>query len=260
MTGLGVCELGIIPVRISDTETSEMINQLLFGDLVKIHEENGSWLFIESVHDNYQGWIDKQMISLINESEFTRLQSSDLKHINKITSTVLRNNTDKVNIFFGSSIRGLENESFIIGNNTYHVNSEDIYIQETDSASSLLSLAKEFLFSPYLWGGRSPGGIDCSGFVQVLFSIIGISLYRDSGQQANQGKAVDFIEEASPGDLVFFDNDEGRIIHVGLLINNKLVIHASGHVRIDTIDHHGIYRQEEKKYSHKLRLIKRLLD
>ncbi len=130
---------------------------------------------------------------------------------------------------------------------------------EKSIISSIIEFSKSYLNAPYLWGGKSPFGIDCSGFVQVVFKMNGIHLSRDASQQANAGENVSLLDEARPGDLLFFDNDEGDIIHVGILMEDKKIIHASGKVRIDVIDHQGIYNNDIKKYTHKLRLIKRIL-
>jgi cell wall-associated NlpC family hydrolase len=101
-------------------------------------------------------------------------------------------------------------------------------------------------------------GIDCSGFTQNVFAVCGKSIPRDAYQQAELGDTIDFAEEAQEGDLAFFDNEEGRIIHVGMVLKDAKIIHASGRVRIDKLDHEGIYNAETKTYSHRLRIIKRL--
>jgi cell wall-associated NlpC family hydrolase len=119
--------------------------------------------------------------------------------------------------------------------------------------------AMKFVNSPYIWGGRIPSGIDCSGFVQLVYKIHGVKIPRDSWQQAETGETVSFIEETVPGDLVLFDNERGRISHVGMILSRGLVIHASGRVRIDTIDHQGIYKNDIKGYSHRLRTIRRII-
>lgn len=121
----------------------------------------------------------------------------------------------------------------------------------------VIKTAGSYLNTPYLWGGRSPYGIDCSGFTQMVFKQFGIRLKRDAWQQAGQGEVVDFLQSAKAGDLAFFDNDEGKISHIGIMVDNSQVMHASGKVRTDIIDNQGIYNEEMKRYTHKLRIIKR---
>jgi cell wall-associated NlpC family hydrolase len=124
---------------------------------------------------------------------------------------------------------------------------------------SICDTALLYLNAPYLWGGRSPFGIDCSGLVQMVFRINGFRMKRDASMQAGQGSQVSFADSAEPGDIAFFENEEGIISHTGIVLHGKKIIHASGRVRIDDLDHEGIFNQELKKYTHKLRLIKTLL-
>ena len=116
-----------------------------------------------------------------------------------------------------------------------------------------------YLNAPYLWGGKTPFGIDCSGFTQMVYKLNGYKIHRDASQQALEGEPLSFIEESEVGDLAFFDNDEGNIIHVGIIMENNYIIHASGKVRIDRLDHLGIYNPELKKHTHKLRVIKKII-
>jgi cell wall-associated NlpC family hydrolase len=151
-----------------------------------------------------------------------------------------------------------ENRVFSIGEDKFSAGSEfrSAYIEVSNS---MTDTAMKFINSPYIWGGRIPSGIDCSGFVQLVYKIHGTKIPRDSRQQAEVGENISFIEETLPGDLVFFDDERGRISHVGMILSRGLVIHASGRVRIDSIDHQGIYKNEIKGYSHKLRTIRRIL-
>ena len=125
--------------------------------------------------------------------------------------------------------------------------------------SKLINTAFLYLNAPYLWGGKTPFGIDCSGFTQMVYKLNGYNLFRDASQQATQGEALSFIEESEPGDLAFFDNEEGNIIHVGIIMENNYIIHASGKVRIDRLDHLGIFNPETQKHTHKLRVIKKVI-
>ena len=125
--------------------------------------------------------------------------------------------------------------------------------------SDLITTAYQYLNAPYLWGGKTPFGIDCSGFTQMVYKLNGYHLLRDASQQAGQGDALSFIEESEPGDLAFFDNDEGKIIHVGIMMENNYIIHASGKVRIDRLDHLGIYNAEQNRHTHRLRVIKKII-
>ena len=134
-----------------------------------------------------------------------------------------------------------------------------IGINRNDLYSAITNYAELFLETPYLWGGRSVAGVDCSGFIQVVFKAAGIPLHRDAWQQSEQGNLIHFVNESRPGDLAFFENEEGKISHAGIILYDNRIIHAHGKVRVDALDHYGIYNEERKKYSHKLRLIKRMI-
>lgn len=252
----GICELTLIPVRKKPSDKSEMTNQLLFGDIFTIVEINKNWCKIISNHDNYEGWIDKKQINHISIDEYDRIINSNKMCIDTPV-TELWNNSHKTLVVMGSLIYGCENGSFNFGSNSYIINTLPATIKNNIDGKAIIEKAKSYLGSPYLWGGRSPFGIDCSGLVQIVFRCCGIDLKRDASQQSKNGTTINFVEETLPGDLAFFDNEEGVITHVGIMLNNKQIIHASGKVRIDNIDHEGIYDNAEKKYTHKLRIIKR---
>ncbi len=256
----GVVELSLVAVRYEPSDRAEMINQLLFGDLLVISEEKGNWLQIRSASDNYEGWIDRKQVKLISEQEFNRLDKLPAGFIPELIDIITDTKTGRpFPVLFGSVIRGIENNSFGLGDSQFNFLGELAVPGRGEFPDTLLENALMFLRAPYLWGGKSVYGIDCSGFTQVLFRLAGAELLRDASQQATMGEAVSLPAEAKPGDLMFFDNDEGQIIHVGILMPDQQIIHASGHVRIDQVDHQGIYNRELKKYTHKLRLIKRIL-
>ena len=256
MIKYGVSELGVIPVRKEPNDRSEMTTQILFGETFQIIAQENQWCFIKISIDDYEGWIDSKNISFISEDIFSKIKEDTGSIITqKLSNLILNAKNEQIILPAGSTLSGFNKAdmTFKIGENEYHLSDEI-----NDGKTHIISLAKQFLNSPYLWGGKNPFGIDCSGFVQVLFKIMNIKLPRDASQQINKGQTINFISDVNPGDLAFFDNEEGNITHVGILINSSEIIHASGKVRIDKFDQQGIYNTDLKKYTHKLRLIKRI--
>ena len=160
----------------------------------------------------------------------------------------------------GSEIYGLtgKNSSFRIMGKNYKLD-HSIETKSGTTRDNIIETAKTYMNSPYLWGGKSPCGTDCAGYVQMVYKINGVPLPRDVAEQPGKGITLSFVEEAQPGDLAFFDDDRGQIKHVGLLLEKNQIIHASGTVRIDKFDHQGIYKEESDQYTHKLRVVKRIL-
>lgn len=256
----GVCCLSVIPVRADVSGKSEMISQLLFGETFIILSSTKGWAKIVIDHDSYEGWIDEKQYIPISSDEHTLLHSIPKYYSTELVQTVKQDNDRSISILPGSILYNTAGSDFLLGRRTYSYNGKSIKAEIQPSVDRMIMNAFHFLNSPYLWGGRSPFGIDCSGFVQVVARLSGLSLPRDTHQQAEEGEMINMIAEAKPGDLAFFDNDEGRIIHVGIMLENAQIIHASGLVRIDTIDHQGIFSEDTKKYTHKLRVIKRMIE
>lgn len=255
----GVCCLSVIPVRADASHRSEMVSQLLFGETFNIQSLSNGWAKIVIDHDNYEGWVDeKQFISLSGE-EYTRILSSPRYYSTDLIYDINQKNAGPLLILPGSIIYNFSASEFLLGDKTFSFNGQSIKADNPPSINNILMNAYLFLDSPYLWGGRTPFGIDCSGFVQIVARLSGISLPRDAQQQVEEGEMINLISEARPGDLAFFDNAEGHITHVGILLDNEQIIHASGKVRIDTLDHQGIFTNDTKKYSHQLRVIKRII-
>jgi len=246
------CCLSMIPVRSEPTGRSTMVNQLLFGDYAYVLEEIPGWLKISSTHDNYEGWCEANQLSFIQNEE----QGITKRLVNDITATFVSGNKALI-LVYGSTVT-LLNDELIVGTERYtHLNGE-LALPVALNGENLVKNASRLFNAPYLWGGRSPFGIDCSGFNQIVFKMSGLAFPRDAWQQAEYaGEYIDLIAEAKAGDVAFFDNDEGRIIHTGILTGDGNIIHANGKVRTDLIDHNGIYNKETGKYTHNLRVIKR---
>ena len=214
---------------------------------------------IESFDDQYEGWVDHKQITLIDNETFNQLILSDRHYVKILSASGNYKNGDPFIFTLGAHLPFFHDGKFRINEfeGTYEGNT--IAPSDAGHASTLTALAKQYLGAPYLWGGRSPFGIDCSGYVQILFKMTGLMLPRDASQQINHGENINFVSEAEPGDLAFFGNEEGDIIHVGIVIEDFKIIHASGKVRIDKLDHQGIFNLDTQSYSHNLRLIKRIL-
>lgn len=249
-----ICENVFVPLRSGPSHKTEMLSQVLFGERYTVIDRSGSWLKIETDFDRYKGWVDMDHLQHSSDEE-----KSNGYVLNR-SLPCDKDDKSRIVLEAGCEIYNpdFENKSFRINNKIFRT-AGDFNESYVTTNAFLPDIALKFINSPYIWGGRIPCGIDCSGFTQLVYKIFGISLPRDSTQQAESGRNIDFIDASEPGDLVFFDNERGNITHVGMILSKGLVIHASGRVRIDTIDHQGIFKPEKKGYSHKLRIIRRIL-
>ncbi|MXN89652.1 hydrolase Nlp/P60 [Flavobacterium sp. Sd200] len=251
----GICNLAIVPLRLEPSDRSEMTSQVLFGEHFKILEQTEKWSRIEMGFDNYTGWIDNKQFRSITDAEYNQLQESAPVLNADLIECIATPNNSLMSIPIGSSITFLDTPSL----NPEGYVFEGLKASGVTSKQNIVQTAFMYLNAPYLWGGRTPFGIDCSGMVQLVYKLNGYNLLRDAYQQATQGEALSFIEESEPGDLAFFDNDEGRIIHVGIIMEDNHIIHAHGKVRIDRLDHLGIYNVDSGRHTHKLRVIKKIV-
>lgn len=256
----GICNLSVVPVRAYPSDKSEMTTQLLLGETLTIIDQQKQWLHIKIKHDDYTGWIDEKQCYRISQSLFDEFAASPkIYALDPIHYTL--SHADYFPIIIGSVLHQFNGMYFRLNGRKYTYQGEIIPANDPIvSVERLEQQARKFINAPYLWGGRTPFGIDCSGFTQVVYRLANIALRRDAWQQATQGKSIDSLTKARPGDLAFFSNEEGRVTHVGILLKNKQIIHAHGRVRVDRIHKSGIFNIETKKYSHKLSSIRRVLE
>ena len=251
----GICNLAIIPLRIEPNDRSEIVSQVLFGEHFEILEQLKQWSKIRMQYDGYEGWIDSKQLQPISAASFNQLSNEAIILNSDLIEYVTAPQNLLMPIPLGSSVSFISHREINISNFDF----EGTKTSGEKTKESLINTAFMYLNAPYLWGGKTPFGIDCSGFTQMVYKLNGYRLLRDASQQSTQGEALSFIEESEPGDLAFFDNDEGNIIHVGIIMADNYIIHASGKVRIDRLDHLGIFNAEINKHTHKLRVIKKIV-
>jgi len=243
----GYCRVALSPVRSDKKDSAEMVNQLVFGEAVEIKDKDGNWIYIKSSYDGYEGWIDEKQINYLSHKEYSNWIEN---------STFLFSNHQQIRTPFGTqtiytgSFVGKSTPSFSIGNQEYQ-------LTKKNQPKPFITFAKQFLNTSYLWGGKSIVGIDCSGFTQLVFRSQKLFIPRDASQQIHLGTEIQFNENKE-GDLAFFTNTTGRVIHVGLILKNNLIIHSSGRVKVDKLDATGILNIETGTYSHRLYQIKRI--
>ena len=246
------CGVSIAPVRSEPKDSAEMITQLLFGEIIELMETDRQWRKVKSYSDQYEGWIDEKLILPLTEKELKKWM--DRQTLLFYSQYRLSTKTGDLLLTKGCFIPDVE------ANATVHIGNEEYQLLDVpcDIPNDIQAIAKSYLNAPYLWGGKTLFGIDCSGFTQLVYRFLSISLPRDAYQQAEDGVEIQ-LNDTQPGDLAFFDNEGGKIIHVGIVLDDQQIIHAHGQVRIDKLDAEGIYNTERSYYSHKLCLIKRYL-
>lgn len=250
-----VCCVPVSPLRAEPSHRSEMTSQQLFGEksiLMDIGIDN--WVKIQMKYDGYQGWIQRSHITEIDDEQYLQ--------VDKVLTSDWVNEVDYnghiMMVPLGSSLSAFKNGNAFWRKNTVNFKGKVWDPEEVKIDGKIIrQIAYKYLNTSYLWGGRSVFGIDCSGYSQMVYKLLNVQIPRDAWQQAEKGEVVNFLQEVQPGDLAFFDNEEGRITHVGILLNENEIIHSAGKVRIDKIDTDGILNLETKQRTHKLRIIKR---
>lgn len=257
--GFGICRLSVVSVRREPAHTSEQTTQLLFGDHYEVTEmsRDSKWCAIRIHADGYQGWIDSGQHQPVTPEYFKHINDTEFKITLDVVSSMLYNKSPRM-VLMGSIIPISSAELFKM-EEQFAFNGEAKNLGQKREFDFLHAVAMKYLNAPYQWGGKSPFGMDCSGFVQMVFKICGYPLLRDAWQQAGQGRAVGNLGEARPGDVAFFHDEGGKITHTGIVIAPDKIIHASGRVRIDALDDKGIRPSENNVHSHHLAHIRRIL-
>ena len=253
-----ICPLSIVPIRKEANDRAEMTSQWLFGETAELLERQAKWSFLRFDHDGYEGWVDNKQLADCDTPNF----DPDQRVIDQ--STIADLGERQVQLAYGSVLPFYEDGSILWQGHRMPVQAVTNHRPVLERADLLELYLHPFLGAPYLWGGRTPWGVDCSGLVQMIFILMGIYLPRDASQQAQEGEDVELLDLCEPGDLVFFDNEQGKITHVGIILTRDeegflRIAHASGRVRIDALDQQGIFNAEEKRHTHKLRSLKRVL-
>ena len=259
----GIADLSIVPMRSEKSERSEMVSQILFGEVFEILEGDEKWVYVRMLHDRYEGWIDRKMYLEVTEEFIGKYKAEVPVLATEVFNIVVKDGdygnklvvSGSVFPFFDATTKKMQ-----IGGDTYTF-IRALPAEEIKRLRDLIiGYALMYYNTPYLWGGRSPYGIDCSGLSQIVYRMAGIDLPRDASQQVTLGQNYSFLEEAMPGDLAFFGDETGAITHVGIIWEQNRIIHASGRVRVDKIDHQGIFNEDLKRYTHNLKVIKRILN
>jgi len=245
---ISACNLSIVPLRAESSHRSEIVSQVLFGETFEILEEGIDFTSVRMIETKYQGWIQNHQYAPVILVGMEKGSIVDLQGAKAVSKSKI------VHLLHGTSVTG---NTITIGEEQYHIEGTLRETNLTDFNAEFPKLIQHYSNAPYMWGGRSIYGIDCSGFSQVVYKHFGILLLRDAYQQAESGTTVDFLTEIKSGDLAFFDNESGKITHVGVMIDNETIIHASGRVRIDKMDSQGIFNVELNRYTHNLRIVKR---
>ncbi|MDR2927840.1 MAG: C40 family peptidase [Cytophagaceae bacterium] len=253
-----ICPFSTIPVRLEPSERAPLETQVLFGEVFYVLETMQGWCRIKLDFDGYEGWVDEKTVIETNADEIKRWLLAPGVIIPMPCLKLIREPEKSTQLISGGS-RIVFNRK---DRNTIVIGKREFYVQDNllDRKVDLETVAKGFLNTSYLWGGRTFFGIDCSALVQIVFKITGVVIPRNASQQIECGTTVSFVEEARLGDLAFFDNPDGAITHTGICLGDGRILHASGEVRIDHLDHQGIFNFELHKYTHHLRVIKRIVE
>lgn len=237
-------------MRKEPRESEEMISMLLFGEVFSVLESNDNWHKIKSAHDEYEGWIYSRKIRMVDEGFILRYTNEKPVYLYEPLATALGEN-EALKLTLGARLPLYKNGNLKIGESSYTLQAEHLICERAEDGKAVVETAKRYMHTPYLWGGRSVFGIDCSGLTQMVYKMNGIQLKRDAWQQAEQGIKIGTLAESQAGDLAFFAKVD-KISHVGILTGDGHVLHAGADVRIEKVSEEGIFNKDIEEYTLKL--------
>ena len=246
----GIAPISVAAIRSVPRHDAEMVSQVLYGEHFKVLEKRKFWSRVRLAFDGCEGWMDNSQLLPIAEEDYRGIEKSGSPCSSDLVAHTETKNGELIPILLGSNVPPTPLLSH---------NFEGHTVQGRQTRLDLIQASLLYLNAPYLYGGRTPFGIDGPGFVQMAYKVSGHCLFRNAKDQSAQGSVLSFIEESEPGDLAFFDDNEGTIDHVGIIMDNNYIIHAHGKVRIDRLDHTGIFNAGIGRYTHKLRVIKKVI-
>lgn len=251
----------MVPVRAEASEAAEQLTQLLFAETVEILEEKPRWIHVHNDADGQEGWVDSKMLTKLNADEEKAI--SQTNRIARVGAPVIfavsENNSQTIPLTVGTTLPDYQDGHFNVLGVSFRIDPNMVVAEPLEMNTENLMYATRFLLNtPYQWGGKNALGMDCSGFTQVVHSLFGHSLLRNASEQATEGQAVESLAKAQAGDLAFFDHEDGRISHVGIVLDKARIIHCSGRVKVEKLDEKGIYSAEQGGvYTHHLVSIRR---
>ena len=236
----------VTPVRQEPSEGSEQLTQLLFGEVCEVLERLSRWTKIRSTVDGQEGWVDFKMLT----STDIQYLISDIRTVVSVPMAVATDmeTGEELMLTLGTRLPNYAHGTFEVFNKKFLINPMQAMklVNAGATGAEICAVAQSLLNAPYLWGGKNVMGMDCSGFTQVVYSVFGVNLLRNAREQITQGVLVPSLTEAQAGDLAFFDHADRdpqatNVSHVGILLDNKKIIHCSGCVHVDDIDEMGIH-------------------
>ena len=257
----GIVLHSVVPVRSEANEGGEQLTQLLFAETVDILEEKPRWIRIKNDADGQIGWVDFKMLTKLSDSERELVAKADksARVMMPMAYAVSENNGQTIPLTAGTCLPNYKDGRFEVLGVGFRIDPSMVADKSLEmTTEKIMEVVRFFLNVPYLWGGKNALGMDCSGFTQIIHSLFGHQLLRNASEQVTQGMPVKSLKNAQTGDLAFFDHEDGKISHVGLILDSERIIHCSGRVKVEKLDEIGIFSIEQGgTYTHHLVSIRR---